>query len=85
MPNAEHLKKRGNKGEPAQSERITGNEDRAAVIERLIEKISGQLEHGKGKATVNDFIKLLQLQREVQEEQPKEITVRWIEPVNVEA
>ena len=32
------------------------------------------------KGTLGDFIRLLQLEKELEDEQPKEIEVRWVEP-----
>jgi hypothetical protein len=37
------------------------------------------------KATFGDFIKLLQLQKEMQIDQPREIKVTWIEPSEAES
>ena len=32
------------------------------------------------KATLGDYIRLVQLQKDLKDEQPKEITVTWVEP-----
>ena len=32
------------------------------------------------KATLGDYIRLMQLQTELEEEEPKDITVTWVEP-----
>ncbi|HSP68869.1 MAG TPA: hypothetical protein VLN48_14175 [Bryobacteraceae bacterium] len=32
------------------------------------------------KATLADYIRLVQLQQELEEEEPKDITVTWVEP-----
>jgi len=32
------------------------------------------------KATLGDYIKLMQLQTELEEEEPKDITVTWVDP-----
>jgi hypothetical protein len=41
---------------------------------------------GKGdvKATLGDYIRLVQLQKELEEDEPKEIEVRWIDPEQTE-
>ena len=47
-------------------------------IARLVEKIEGQLDLQKMKVTLADFIRLTQLEREIEdEEQPREIIVTW--------
>jgi hypothetical protein len=32
------------------------------------------------KATLGDYIRLVQLQKELEEEEPRDITVTWVEP-----
>jgi len=51
-------------------------------IAELLEKIEAQLDVGKLKITLADFIRLTQLERELeQDDQPKEIIVTWKEPL----
>lgn len=54
--------------------------DKAALIDKLLHSIEQRIEKDELKATLGDFIRLLQLQKELEEEQPKEIEVRWVEP-----
>ncbi len=50
-------------------------------IAQLLEKIEGQLNIREMKITLADFIRLTQLERELeQEEQPREIIVTWKDP-----
>jgi hypothetical protein len=50
-------------------------------VRRLLRKIEKHLDVKEMKATLADFIRLTQLERELeQEEQPKEIIVTWIDP-----
>ena len=37
------------------------------------------------KPTIGDYLKLLQMEHEIETEGPKDITVRWIEPAPTEA
>jgi hypothetical protein len=53
---------------------------KAALVEQMIESIEGKLKSDQLKPTVGDFIRLLQLDEELAEEQPKEIKVSWVEP-----
>jgi hypothetical protein len=61
----------------------TGN-DRQVTRERihkLLSDIESRFESESGKASVADYIRLLQLERELDEEDgPREIRVTWVEP-----
>jgi len=47
----------------------------------LLSKIEQRLDLDKGKVTLADFIRLTQLERELEEEeQPREIIVTWKDP-----
>lgn len=49
-------------------------------IHKLLADIESRFESESGKASVSDYIRLLQLERELDEEEaPKEIRVRWVE------
>jgi hypothetical protein len=52
----------------------------ADVVRTLIENVEKKLSEDAGKASVGDYIRLVQLQKELEEEQPKEIKVTWVEP-----
>jgi signal recognition particle GTPase len=54
--------------------------NKAEIVEDLIEKVEQKLGEGDVKASLADYIRLVQLQRELELEEPKEITVRWVEP-----
>ncbi len=60
------------------------NTDRNATRERvqkLLADIENRLDVDSSKASVGDYIRLLQLERELDDEDgPKEITVTWIDP-----
>jgi hypothetical protein len=61
------------------------NEDRRATKERihkLLTDIESRFESDSGKASVADYIRLLQLERELEEEdkEPREIRVTWVDP-----
>lgn len=53
--------------------------NKARLISRVIAKIEDKLESDDLKPSVGDFIRLLQLEKELDEEQPKEIKVSWVE------
>ena len=58
---------------------------RAELVEKAIESMEHKLAASDVKATFGDFIRLLQLQKELQVEQPREIKVTWIDPAEKES
>jgi hypothetical protein len=56
-------------------------ENKATVVEKLIGKVEQKLvDSNEVKATVGDYIRLVQLHKELQEEEPVDIEVRWVDP-----
>jgi hypothetical protein len=58
---------------------------RADMVEKAIQRIEEKLGSNEVKATFGDFIRLLQLQKELQTDQPQEIKVTWIDPSEPES
>ena len=56
------------------------NGGRAQVIKGVLEKMEKQMSDDWMKATMGDYIRLVQLHKELDEESPKEIKVTWVEP-----
>ena len=56
------------------------NGGRAEVIKGVLEKMEKQMSGDTMKATMGDYIRLVQLHKELDEESPKEIKVTWVEP-----
>ena len=56
------------------------NGGRAQVIKGVLEKMEKEMKGDKMKATMGDYIRLVQLHKELDEESPKEIKVTWVEP-----
>lgn len=52
----------------------------ARVVEELIERAERNLAKDDVKATVADYIRLVQLQKELAEDEPRDIEVRWVDP-----
>ena len=50
----------------------------------MIAKVEQKLGEGDLKASLADYIRLVQFQRELEQEEAKEITVRWVEPEETE-
>lgn len=68
--------KKGTRGARERSRR----KDKAALVEQVIENLEKRLRNDELKATVSDLIRLVQLEKELNEERPKEIKVTWVEP-----
>ena len=49
-------------------------------IGELIKKVETGLKKGTVKASVADYIRLFQLQKELDDDEPAEIKVTWVEP-----
>ncbi len=54
------------------------------LVKSVMEKVEQTLEAGQLKPTVGDFIRLAQLEKELDDEQPTEIKVSWVEPDETE-
>jgi hypothetical protein len=48
-------------------------------------KIAKKMQDGDWKPTLAEYLKLLQLEQEFEEESPKEIKVTWVEPTPTSA
>ena len=51
------------------------------VLGNVITKMEKEIKAPEYKPSLADFLKLVQLEAEVGEEEPKEIKVTWVEPV----
>jgi hypothetical protein len=54
------------------------------VVEQILERVEQKLGEGEVKATLGDYIRLVQLHKELEDEEPGEITVRWVDPEKAE-
>ncbi|MEO5924143.1 MAG: hypothetical protein ABIR70_09970 [Bryobacteraceae bacterium] len=52
----------------------------ADVVRELLEKVEKKLGGEEMKATLADYIRLVQLKKELEEDEPREIRVTWVEP-----
>ena len=46
----------------------------------MLARVEQRLGEGDVKATLGDYIRLVQLQKELEDEEPGEITVKWVDP-----
>ena len=52
----------------------------AAVVKKLLKNVEKKLGGEDVKATLGDYIRLVQLQQELEDEEPRDITVTWVDP-----
>jgi len=61
----------------------------AKLLDGMIGKMEAKLTHQEFKPTVADYLKLLQIEKEVEEKElegkPREITVTWVDPEETSA
>ena len=65
-----------------QTERKQKKKTQAAVVEKLLKNVEKKLGGEDVKATLGDYIRLVQLQQELEEDEPRDITVSWVEPAS---
>jgi hypothetical protein len=53
----------------------------SVVLESVLKKMEAKLGMAEFKPSLADYLKLVQLEKEIGEEGPKEIRVTWVEPV----
>ena len=63
-----------------QTERKQKKKTQAAVVQKLLKNVEKKLGGEDVKATLGDYIRLVQLQQELEDEEPRDITVTWVEP-----
>jgi hypothetical protein len=62
-----------------QTERKQKKKTQARVVKKLLKNVEKKLGGEDVKASLGDYIRLMQLQKELEEE-PEDITVTWVEP-----
>ncbi|MGC9969385.1 MAG: hypothetical protein ABSE56_02225 [Bryobacteraceae bacterium] len=76
------VSRKGQKPEAAGAEKTVKKRrsTKAKLVSNVIKKIEAKLNADELKPTVGDLFRLLQLEKELEAEQPKEIKVLWVEP-----
>jgi hypothetical protein len=86
----ESKQKTGKGKKPAGRESETAPQDepkqqsQAEVVDKMIHRFGEKLDADKVNVTVGDFIRLVQFRKEMGEEDPKEIRVTWVDPIEKE-
>ena len=65
-----------------ETERKQKKKTQAAVVKKLLKNVEKKLGGEDVKATLGDYIRLVQLQQELEEDEPRDITVSWVEPAS---
>ena len=68
------------KPKAATETKVTGGGGQAQAVKCMLTKIEEKMTGNQMKATLGDYIRLVQLHKELDDESPKEIRVRWVEP-----
>jgi hypothetical protein len=63
-----------------QTERKQKKKTQAAVVKKLLKNVEKKLGGEDVKATLGDYIRLVQLQQDLEEEEPKDVKVTWVDP-----
>jgi hypothetical protein len=74
------------RGKRAVKERVetetkaAGGGGQAQAVKYMLTRIETKMKGDQMKATLGDYIRLVQLHKELDDESPKEIRVTWVEP-----
>jgi hypothetical protein len=75
-PGAAKGKKAGAKAQKA---------SKAGIVDAMIDEFNEKFRSGEVKFSVADFIRLVQLRQGLDEEEPTEVRVTWVEPDETES
>jgi hypothetical protein len=57
----------------------TRSRKQTTVVQEIRKRVEERLTHDVQKASLGDYIRLVQLENEMKESEPKEITVTWVD------
>ena len=63
--------------------KAAGAGGQAQAVQSMLTKIETKMKGDQMKATLGDYIRLVQLHKELDDESPKEIKVTWVEPAEM--
>jgi len=70
----------GKKRTAGKKQQPRGAKARAEAVRKILLAVESKLKGKELKATLADYIRLIQLQKEITPEAPSEITMTWVEP-----
>ena len=59
---------------------IEGRVHLSSILGELLEKFKARLQDENFKPTVGEYLKLIELEKELDSDRPKEIRVTWVDP-----
>ena len=80
---AKNTAARGKRAVKPKVETVTktaGAGGQAQAVKNMLTKIETKMKGDRMRATLGDYIRLVQLHKELDDESPKEIRVTWVEP-----
>jgi hypothetical protein len=66
-------------------EQETEEMSRSSRVKALLDRVGQTLEQGELKPSLADYIRLMQFERELTEEEPRNVEVRWVEKLEEES
>jgi pantothenate kinase len=73
----------GKKGPRRKSPSRSLAEKQASLINKLVKNLEEKIDANELKATLGDLIRLMQMQKELEEDRTREIKVTWVETPEV--
>lgn len=77
------MAKRATKAEIETGAMAEGDGGQMHAVKSMLTEIETKMTVGEMKATLGDYIRLVQLHKELDDESPKEIRVTWVEPAKM--
>lgn len=62
------------------AEKLATKRTKAEVVQKILERMEDKLSSDEMRATLGDYIRLVQLEKELEDDEPREIKVTWVEP-----
>jgi hypothetical protein len=59
-------------------------ESQGLLVDEALGKMETQIKHGEMKGSIMDLVRLIQLHREMEYQQPTEVQVTWVETLKEE-
>ena len=86
MANAKGTRKGASKRDSKKSSlKIPAATTKSKSVNKAIQIFEQKLENGEVKPTVGVYMRLLELQKEIDGDEPREIKVTWVEPGETES
>jgi len=68
------------KGRSEQDDEEGSEDSETEILDKMLKSMRGQVGSKIFKLTVAEYLRLVQVRKEIKEEQPTEVRVTWVEP-----